>query len=245
MRYLTITATATFAGPATPQEEETGGREGGQVEEEEPEIGPEIGPGTPAVLETSAVRPLTTLTSSPGHCWQKTRPWAPLCSSKCSMTDAPPSLKTTGVIWSGHDSSSPALVTSSSALGDRRSSSPARRWTSGTSGSSLSTLTTSPRRWRSRSARLVHSPHQLRLSSTHSGNSSHFAQHSAWYVCSSCLYGGAEGNNPLMTSCRQIHTEYKLLALSSAGDRLEVDTFMLPSACACYTQQNSFSLQLK
>ena len=48
-----------------------------------------------------------------------------------------------------------------------------------------------------------------------------------------------------MTSCRQIHTEYKLLALSSAGDRLEVDTFMLPSACACYTQQNSFSLQLK
>ena len=64
-------------------------------------------------------------------------------------------------------------------------------------------------------------------------------------VCSSCLYGGAEGNNPLGTSCRQIHTEYKLLALSSAGDRLEVDTFMLPSACACYTQQNSFSLQIK
>ena len=60
----------------------------------------------------------------------------------------------------------------------------------------------------------------------------------------SCLYGGAAGNNPLATSCRQVYTQYKLLAVSSDQDSLEVDTFMLPSACACYTHQ-SFNIQLQ
>jgi len=55
----------------------------------------------------------------------------------------------------------------------------------------------------------------------------------------SCQYGGSLGNNPRETSCRQIYTEYKLLSLSSSETSLEVDTFMLPSACACYTAQNS------
>jgi len=56
-----------------------------------------------------------------------------------------------------------------------------------------------------------------------------------------CLYSGSQGNNPDFTTCKQIYTEHKLLALTEAG-QLEVDRFMLPSACACYVQ-TSFSLQ--
>jgi len=57
-----------------------------------------------------------------------------------------------------------------------------------------------------------------------------------------CLYSGSEGNNPGLTSCKQVYTEHKLLALTDVG-QLEVDRFMLPSACACYIK-NGFSLQL-
>eukprot|EP00092_Neocalanus_flemingeri_P014283 GFUD01015404.1.p1 GENE.GFUD01015404.1~~GFUD01015404.1.p1 ORF type:complete len:510 (-),score=86.92 GFUD01015404.1:496-2025(-) len=52
-----------------------------------------------------------------------------------------------------------------------------------------------------------------------------------------CLYSGSEGNNPDLTSCKQLYTEHKLLALTEAG-QLEVDRFMLPSACACYVNNN-------
>jgi len=50
----------------------------------------------------------------------------------------------------------------------------------------------------------------------------------------SCLYAGSSGKNPRLTACKQIYTEYKLLALSSSETNLEVDSFLLPSACACY-----------
>jgi len=50
----------------------------------------------------------------------------------------------------------------------------------------------------------------------------------------SCLYAGSSGQNPGRTACKQIYTEYKLLALSSSETNLEVDSFLLPSACACY-----------
>jgi len=56
-----------------------------------------------------------------------------------------------------------------------------------------------------------------------------------------CLYSGSEGNNPALTSCRQIYTEHKLLALTEAGN-LEVDRFRLPSACACFVNSR-FGLQ--
>ena len=60
-----------------------------------------------------------------------------------------------------------------------------------------------------------------------------------------CLYSGSQGNNPGLTSCKQVYTEHKLLALTEAG-QLEVDRFMLPSACACYFKGNlgNFDLQL-
>ena len=58
----------------------------------------------------------------------------------------------------------------------------------------------------------------------------------------SCLYGGSYGADPGRTSCRQIFTEYKLLALSS-NSRLEVDRFKLPSACACFIRE-SFSIEI-
>lgn len=53
----------------------------------------------------------------------------------------------------------------------------------------------------------------------------------------SCLYSGSIGNNPRGTSCRQLHREHRLLAVNSQG-LLEVDSFMLPSACACYLRDN-------
>jgi len=60
----------------------------------------------------------------------------------------------------------------------------------------------------------------------------------------SCLYSGSLGNSPGLTSCRQIFTQHKLLALTDE-DRLEVDSFMLPSACACFIQNNLFSFQFE
>ena len=56
-----------------------------------------------------------------------------------------------------------------------------------------------------------------------------------------CLYSGSEGNNRDLTSCKQIYTEHKLLALTEAGN-LEVDRFKLPSACACFVK-SQFGLQ--
>jgi len=53
----------------------------------------------------------------------------------------------------------------------------------------------------------------------------------------SCLYSGAVGNNPELTSCKQLYTEHKLLALSDNG-QLEVDSFKLPSACACFYRED-------
>jgi len=57
-----------------------------------------------------------------------------------------------------------------------------------------------------------------------------------------CLYSGSQGNNPEFTACKQIYTEHKLLALTEGG-KLEVDRFMLPSACACFVQP-FFGLEL-
>ena len=74
MRILSITATVTFAGPATSREGEAGGRGKGQEEEAGTEQSPGIGPRAPAVQKTSAVTRLTTQTWSPGHCWQNNRP---------------------------------------------------------------------------------------------------------------------------------------------------------------------------
>ena len=53
----------------------------------------------------------------------------------------------------------------------------------------------------------------------------------------SCLYSGAPGNNPGLTSCRQLFTEHKLLSLSADG-QLVVDSFKLPSACACFFKED-------
>merc|ERR1712228_323445 len=53
----------------------------------------------------------------------------------------------------------------------------------------------------------------------------------------SCLYSGSEGNNPDLTVCRQLYTEHKLLALSDEG-QLIVDSFKLPSACACFVRED-------
>jgi len=52
-----------------------------------------------------------------------------------------------------------------------------------------------------------------------------------------CLYSGAQGNNPDLTVCKQIYTEHKLLALSDEGQLL-VDSFKLPSACACFVRED-------
>jgi len=52
-----------------------------------------------------------------------------------------------------------------------------------------------------------------------------------------CLYSGSEGNDPSLTSCKQIYTEHKLLALSEEGQLL-VDSFKLPSACACFFRED-------
>lgn len=53
-----------------------------------------------------------------------------------------------------------------------------------------------------------------------------------------CLYSGAEGNNPDLTVCRQIYTEHKLLALDPEEGQLLVDSFKLPSACACFVRED-------
>jgi len=53
----------------------------------------------------------------------------------------------------------------------------------------------------------------------------------------SCLYSGSPGNNPQLTVCRQLTTTHKLLALSNDG-QLVVDSFHLPSACACYYRED-------
>merc|ERR1712126_467654 len=53
----------------------------------------------------------------------------------------------------------------------------------------------------------------------------------------SCMYSGSDGDNPEFTSCRQLYTEHKLLSLTTEG-QLEVDSFMLPSACACYVSKD-------
>ena len=51
------------------------------------------------------------------------------------------------------------------------------------------------------------------------------------------MYSGSPGNNPHLTVCRQLYTAHKLLALSSEG-QLVVDSFELPSACACYYRED-------
>jgi len=56
----------------------------------------------------------------------------------------------------------------------------------------------------------------------------------------SCQYSGSSGNNPEATSCRQVYREHRLLALKNGG-QLEVDSFKLPSACACFVT-NRFQL---
>jgi len=53
-----------------------------------------------------------------------------------------------------------------------------------------------------------------------------------------CLYSGAQGNNPDLTVCRQIYTEHKLLALDPEKGQLLVDSFKLPSACACFVRED-------
>merc|ERR1712111_195542 len=59
----------------------------------------------------------------------------------------------------------------------------------------------------------------------------------------SCLYSGAVGNNPALTSCKQLYTEHKLLSLSNDG-QLVVDSFKLPSACACFYKED-FTLKFR
>ena len=51
------------------------------------------------------------------------------------------------------------------------------------------------------------------------------------------MYSGSPGNNPHLTVCRQLYTAHKLLALSTEG-QLVVDSFELPSACACYYRED-------
>jgi len=53
----------------------------------------------------------------------------------------------------------------------------------------------------------------------------------------SCHYSGSPGNNPQLTVCRQLFTAHKLLSLSTEG-QLVVDSFELPSACACYFKED-------
>lgn len=63
----------------------------------------------------------------------------------------------------------------------------------------------------------------------------------------SCHYSGSEGNNPDLTVCRQLFTEHKLLALSEEG-QLIVDSFKLPSACACFVREDlklEFRIEMK
>jgi len=60
-----------------------------------------------------------------------------------------------------------------------------------------------------------------------------------------CLYGGAEGQDPDSTVCRQKYTEHKLLAFT-ADSELLVDSFKLPSACACYIKDDfDFDLEIR
>jgi len=60
-----------------------------------------------------------------------------------------------------------------------------------------------------------------------------------------CMYGGAEGQNPELTVCRQKYTEHKLLAFT-ADSELLVDSFKLPSACACYIKDDfGFDLEIR
>jgi len=53
----------------------------------------------------------------------------------------------------------------------------------------------------------------------------------------SCQYSGSPGNDPDLTVCRQLFTSHKLLALSTEG-QLVVDSFQLPSACACFYRED-------
>lgn len=53
----------------------------------------------------------------------------------------------------------------------------------------------------------------------------------------SCLYSGSPGNNPALTVCRQLFTTHKLLSLTTEG-QLDIDSFQLPSACACYYKED-------
>merc|ERR1712232_507856 len=53
----------------------------------------------------------------------------------------------------------------------------------------------------------------------------------------SCQYSGSPGNDPELTVCRQLFTSHKLLALSNEG-QLVVDSFQLPSACACFYRED-------
>merc|ERR1712232_919601 len=53
----------------------------------------------------------------------------------------------------------------------------------------------------------------------------------------SCQYSGSPGNAPELTVCRQLFTSHKLLALSNEG-QLVVDSFQLPSACACFYRED-------
>jgi len=54
-----------------------------------------------------------------------------------------------------------------------------------------------------------------------------------------CLYGGAMGNFPEATVCRQRYTRHNLLAIT-ADRRVAYETFLIPSACVCHIKDKSY-----
>jgi len=60
----------------------------------------------------------------------------------------------------------------------------------------------------------------------------------------SCMYSGLKGNNPEGTVCKQLYREHRLMIISDSGE-LEIDSFSLPSACACHLRPSFASLNLR
>lgn len=54
----------------------------------------------------------------------------------------------------------------------------------------------------------------------------------------SCLYSGVQGLHPTGTVCKQLYREHRLMIISEKGE-LEIDSFRLPSACACHLRGSS------
>ena len=48
-----------------------------------------------------------------------------------------------------------------------------------------------------------------------------------------CTYGGQRGLYPSATSCRQLYSNQRLLALNDDASDVYVETFSVPSACVC------------